>query len=155
MTAIDLLQTLRNGLPQTGQPPKRIVIVGAGIAGLVSAMLLKEAGHTVRLLEARNRLGGRIFTYRGFAAGMYGEMGAMRFPRQHKLGQHLINERFRLKTSPFPMFDEDTFIYLNGQSVRRSEFHAASFDFNLPTNERGKLPQEILKAAMAPLLDLI
>ncbi len=155
MTAIDLLQTLRNGLPQTGQPPKRIVIVGAGIAGLVSAMLLKEAGHTVRLLEARNRLGGRIFTYRGFAAGMYGEMGAMRFPRQHKLGQHLINDRFRLKTSPFPMFDEDTFIYLNGQSVRRSEFHAASFDFNLPTNERGKLPQEILKAAMAPLLDLI
>ena len=63
---------------------------------------------------------------------MYGEFGAMRFPRQHRLGQHLIHERFKLATTPFPMDDEDTFIYLDGKRVRRSEFSAASFDFGLP-----------------------
>jgi len=152
---IDLLATLRNGLPESSLPPRHIVIVGAGIAGLTAAMLLKEAGHRVTILEGRNRLGGRIHTYRGFAGGMYGELGAMRFPRQHHLGQHLIQERFKLATTPFPMYDEDTFIHLNGRSVRRSEFDAGSFDFDLPAGERGKLPAEILKEAVRPLRELM
>jgi monoamine oxidase len=124
---IDLLSTLRDGLPRLESKPKKIIIVGAGIAGLVSGMLLKEAGHEVVLLEARNRLGGRIYTYRGFAGGMYGEFGAMRFPKQHKLAAYLINDRFKLRTRIFPMFDADTFIYLNGSGVRRSTFNASSF----------------------------
>ena len=99
---LDLLETLRAGLPKPDGPAKHVVIVGAGIAGLTAGMLLKEAGHTVTILEARNRLGGRIYTYRGFAGGMYGEFGAMRFPRQHHLGQHLIHERFRLHDDAVP-----------------------------------------------------
>ncbi len=152
---LDLLETLRSGLPKPAGPAKHVVVVGAGMAGLTAAMLLKEAGHTVTILEARNRLGGRVYTYRGFAGGMYGEFGAMRFPRQHHLGQYLINERFKLKTTPFPMFDEDTFIHLNGTRVRRSDFVAESFDFNLAPGERGKIPADILRDAMLPLRDLI
>jgi monoamine oxidase len=154
-TTIDMLATLRDGLPKLPGPPRRVVVVGAGMAGLTAAMLLKEAGHTVTILEARNRLGGRVYTYRGFADGMYGEFGAMRFPRQHQLGQYLINERFKLKTTPFPMFDADTFIHLNGKVVRRSDFVAETFDFDLPPGERGKLPADILKTAMAPLRELV
>ena len=152
---IDPLDTLREGLPSGGMPARHVIVVGAGMAGLTAALLLKEAGHRVTILEARNRLGGRVHTYRGFAGGMYGELGAMRFPRQHRLGQHLIHERFGLATTPFPMYDEDTFIYLNGRRVRRSEFDAASFDFDLPGHERDKLPADILAAAMQPLADLI
>jgi monoamine oxidase len=153
---IELLDVLRHGLPAaTGAPRRHVVIVGAGIAGLTAGLLLKEAGHRVTILEARNRLGGRIYTYRGFAGGMYGEIGAMRFPRQHPLGQHLIHERFGLATTPFGMEDPDAFIHLHGRTVRRSAFAADSLAVDLPPHERGRLPGEILRAAMQPLLDLV
>src|SRR5690349_9171923 len=44
---------------------RSVVILGAGIAGLVSAYELERAGYRVTLLEARNRVGGRAWTIRG------------------------------------------------------------------------------------------
>jgi len=43
-----------------------VVVIGAGIAGIVAADKLRRAGHRVRVLEARHRLGGRIHTWRGW-----------------------------------------------------------------------------------------
>ena len=40
----------------------RVVVVGAGISGLVCARILKDSGFDVLLLEARKRIGGRIWT---------------------------------------------------------------------------------------------
>ncbi len=39
-----------------------VVVIGAGMAGLAAAIELQGAGHRVRVLEARDRVGGRIHT---------------------------------------------------------------------------------------------
>src|SRR5262249_14249228 len=54
----------RFGLPAGSGHGKRVVILGAGIAGLVSAWELGKAGYDCVVLEARDRVGGRNWTLR-------------------------------------------------------------------------------------------
>jgi monoamine oxidase len=55
---------------------KPVVIIGAGIAGLAAATKLGQARIPVTVVEARNRIGGRIFTQRGAAYDAPIELGA-------------------------------------------------------------------------------
>ena len=56
---------------------KRILIVGAGLAGLTCAYELDKSGYNVILIEARSRAGGRVRTYRDpIADNLYADMGA-------------------------------------------------------------------------------
>jgi len=55
--------------------PKKVIVIGAGLAGLTAAYELTKSGHDVTILEARNRAGGRVFTVREFADGLYAECG--------------------------------------------------------------------------------
>jgi monoamine oxidase len=43
-----------------------VVVVGAGVAGIAAASRLRHLGHDVRVVEARDRIGGRIHTWRGW-----------------------------------------------------------------------------------------
>ncbi|MDQ7028027.1 MAG: NAD(P)/FAD-dependent oxidoreductase [Anaerolineae bacterium] len=46
----------------TFSTPKKVLIIGAGASGIAAASRLKKAGFDVTILEARNRIGGRIWT---------------------------------------------------------------------------------------------
>ncbi|KQV56900.1 MULTISPECIES: FAD-dependent oxidoreductase [unclassified Caulobacter] len=52
-------------LPAGGGAGKSVAILGAGIAGLVTAYELRKAGYAVTVLEARDRPGGRAWSVRG------------------------------------------------------------------------------------------
>jgi monoamine oxidase len=55
----------------------RIIVVGAGLAGLSAARQLVQGGHDVAVIEAGSRLGGRVRTVREpFRDGQYVESGA-------------------------------------------------------------------------------
>src|SRR5687767_5840523 len=47
----------------------RVVVVGAGFSGLAAAYELSRAGYDVTVVEARNRVGGRVISFNDLVAG--------------------------------------------------------------------------------------
>ncbi|HEY7294483.1 MAG TPA: flavin monoamine oxidase family protein [Dehalococcoidia bacterium] len=120
----DLLAIVRDGLGNAGLPPKRVIVLGAGMAGLVAASELRRAGHEVVLLEARARVGGRVQTLREpFAPGLYAEAGAMRIPSSHQLTMAYI-ARYGLQTVPMTGAYANDLVFFNGRRAYMSEIEA-------------------------------
>lgn len=57
-----------------GNVNESILVIGAGMAGIGAARALQDAGYTVTVLEARNRIGGRVWT--DHTLGLPLDMGA-------------------------------------------------------------------------------
>jgi monoamine oxidase len=55
---------------------KKCIVIGAGFAGLAAAYKLKNAGWDVAVLEARDRIGGRVFSHKFAGTDLVCELGA-------------------------------------------------------------------------------
>lgn len=64
-----------------GRRPKRVIVAGAGIAGLSCAHELVKRGHDVTVLEASRRVGGHVKTiFDPLPDGLYADVGAENLP---------------------------------------------------------------------------
>ncbi|MCG5218682.1 flavin monoamine oxidase family protein [Streptosporangium sp. KLBMP 9127] len=151
----DLVATAEHGLPPDGRPGKRVLVIGAGMAGLVAAYELMRQGHEPIVLEAQQRVGGRVLTLRGFAPGLYAEAGAMRIPRVHDLTLAYC-ARFGLALRPFVMGNPDTLAYIQGvrTTMRELNRNPGIIDFGLAAHERGRTYEDLWSTATQEIHDL-
>ena len=86
LTAAGLTLSRSQAIAFASVAPKKVIIIGAGMAGLSAGYELTQLGHDVTILEARSRPGGRVHTLREpFSDGLYAEAGAARIPDNHDL----------------------------------------------------------------------
>ncbi|MET9883425.1 FAD-dependent oxidoreductase [Streptomyces sp. NPDC006430] len=168
---------LTSGLPRSRRPPKKVLVIGAGPAGLTAAHLLRSAGHRVTVIEANgNRVGGRIKTFRAggheraaapFAdPKQYAEAGAMRIPDSHPLVTGLMDS-LGLRRRRFHLVDVDgsgrpayrTWILVNGTRVRRADYardpRAVNRSFGVPAAYESVPAAQIVRGALAPVRTLV
>ncbi|EEK79343.1 Amine oxidase, flavin-containing [Bacillus cereus R309803] len=156
LTIEKMLHIINVGLVKTKRP-KRIIIAGAGISGLVAASLLKEAGHTITIVEANNRIGGRIYTIREpFSAGLYFNAGPMRIPETHELTLAYIR-KFKLPLNLFINKTLSDIIYANHIRTRLSTFEKNPSILKYPVleNEKEKTAEELMLEVLEPILNFI
>ena len=123
-------------LEKAGARRKKILVLGAGLAGLSAAYQLSRAGHDVTILEARTRAGGRVHTLREpFADGLHAEAGAMFIPESHDLSMRYAR-LFRLPLIPVPEQKRLPAYYLRGKRINPHQAGGANWPLDLPAEEK-------------------
>ena len=133
MTSWDLMAGQAGVRPVlTGRPSGvKVLILGAGVSGLVTAYELNKLGYDFRVLEARDRVGGLAWTVRRgtehteiggerqvctFDAGLYVNVGAWRIPYTHTGVLNYCRE-LGVPVEIFINEAENAYFYYEGQEV--------------------------------------
>ncbi len=104
-------------------PVGHVIVVGAGLAGLVAAYELEQQGWQVTVLEARERVGGRVNTLRSpFDEGQYAEQGGEYIDslQVHRQMHHYVRQ-FGLKLEPVNRTPSQGLYYLQGKRFPLSD----------------------------------
>ncbi len=80
-----LLSTRVGAQPSPGRG--RVIVIGAGFSGLAAAYELASAGVDVQVVDARNRVGGRVLSFTDFVPGKVVEGGGELIGSNHVLWQ--------------------------------------------------------------------
>ncbi len=140
----------------------KVLVLGAGWSGLISALELRDAGYDVQLLDYNNRVGGRAWTLRGgdsytemggetqtcgFDPGLYFNPGPWRVPYHHR-GYLAYAKRFNVTLEPFIMVNYNACVHSSrhfGGKPRR--FREVQADFH------GHVAELLAKALKQDRLD--
>ena len=106
MTEMGLAQSSNwAGRPELRGAPKgtRILVLGAGLAGMTAAFELRNAGYEVKVLEYREKAGGRCWTLRG--GDTYTELGGFEQKVEFEDGNYLNPGPWRIPSDHFAVLD--------------------------------------------------
>ncbi|HEY9867474.1 MAG TPA: FAD-dependent oxidoreductase, partial [Candidatus Obscuribacterales bacterium] len=107
------------------------IIVGSGLSGLIAARNLHRAGHQILVLEAQDRIGGRMYGQQ-IAPNQYIDFGGQWVGPTQDRFLALLDE-YKIPRFPSPLEGKTVFLY-NGQ---RSEFNG--FFQGFPEGERPEI----------------
>ena len=126
-----LSDRLSFGAPRWSAP--RVVVIGAGFAGLAAAYELSRAGADVTVLEARNRVGGRVVSFHDLVAGAAMEGGAELIGTNHPIWME-YRQRFGLTFVNITEEDAEAPIVLGGRRLTAAESEQLWTDMTLALN---------------------
>ena len=135
--------------PSPGADPT--VVIGAGLAGLRAADVLRRAGRSVVVLEARERPGGRVLTVRSsFDDGLHAEAGAIRISGAHRSVLQLARA-LKLMIVPFESSVGTSIVSIGGVVERSPAALGHRMASELKQDERGLTPLQLLERYVGPI----
>ncbi|KAI1174614.1 FAD/NAD(P)-binding domain-containing protein [Nemania sp. FL0916] len=125
--------------------PRKVCIVGAGIAGLYIAMILdslKVPGLTYDILEANSRVGGRLYTHHfSENSNDYFDIGAMRFPDIPVMARTFdLFKRTQITPIPYYLEGQNTLDFFNDHFFDGS----TSDPYHVSTENGGRVPDDVV-----------
>ncbi|MCA9033329.1 MAG: FAD-dependent oxidoreductase, partial [Planctomycetaceae bacterium] len=131
---------------------KRIVVIGAGFSGLACAFELLQAGYDVTVVEARNRVGGRVFSSNArsgneFIKGRNVEFGAELIGSNHPLWVNYA-DRFGLEFLDVTNDDNAELpVIIDGKRLSGEEAAELWEDLDVALNELNALAAPVVEDA--------
>lgn len=138
LTSLVLARTLQQVAASDIKPS--VLVLGAGLSGLYTALLLEAKGLAVTVVEARDRVGGRVYTLDDLPGKP--EAGGQSFNQKY---QRLITlaEQLQVAVEPKSALDKELLLYVRRQSVLTKDW-AASAANELGETERNLIPPRLL-----------